>query len=127
MRALIRRLILAAGAAAAFAPPAFAQTIREQMALEAQESQLRAREAMVNRQAVGIQNQMQTLDAQLRTQQSLSDVRAQSYSPRLPAPQGVPPAAGAAPYIDTSKLASIPDDKLAASTRRVREASRNHH
>lgn len=119
MRAAVHGLLLTASIAAAAGAPA-AQTIQQQTALNIQESQLRAREAMANRQAIGLQNQMQAVDAQLRTQQSLADVRAQSYSPALP-----PPPPGATPYIDTSQLASIPDDKLAASNARVREAAAN--
>lgn len=133
MRTAAYRLLLAAGVAAAFGAPASAQnlvpapapasnTIQQQMAINIQIDQLRAREAMANRQAIAVQNQLSSLDAQIRTQQSLSDIRAQSYSPTIPQYQGAPPA-----HIDTSQLASIPDDKLAASKQRVREAAANHH
>jgi hypothetical protein len=83
--------------------------------------QLRAREAMANSQLIGVQNQLNSLDAQVRTQRSLDQVRAQSYSPTIPQYQGGPPV-----HIDISQLASIPDDKLAASNQRVLDVARNH-
>jgi len=128
MRDAVRLVIAAIWLAGALAAPAVGQTIRQpqtiqqQMQLNVFDAQLRAREAMANRQAVFQQNQLSSLGAQLSTEQSLADVRAQSYAPPLPTP---PP--GAAPYIDTSQLASMPDDRLAASNARVREAAANHH
>ena len=123
MRTAAYRLLFTAGFAAALAAPAGAQTtIQQQSAINIQENMLRAREAMVNRRSIGLQNQMQSLDAQLRTQQSLADVRAQSYVPTIPQYVGAPPV-----NIDTSRLASIPDDKLAASNQRVLDAAGDHH
>ncbi|HKR87385.1 MAG TPA: hypothetical protein VJS38_04370 [Phenylobacterium sp.] len=117
-----RLLLLAAGLAIAWGAPAQAQTIQQQMQLNILDTQIRAREAMANRQAIGLQNQMQALDAQLHTQQSLGDIRAQSYSPTIPQYAGAPPV-----NIDTSQLASIPDDRLAASNQRVLDAAANRH
>jgi hypothetical protein len=128
MRAMVHRLLLAAAVAGACGAPGWAQTTRQQAEINILDSQLRAREAMADRQAVFQQNHLSSLDAQLRTQQSLADVRAQAYSPMLPPPAAATSAPySAAPYIDASQLASIPDDKLAASNARVREAAANHH
>lgn len=121
MRTDVHRLVVPVGLALALGGQAQAQTIQQQMQLNILDSQIRAREAMANRQAIGLQNQMQSLDAQLRTQQSLADVRAQSYSPTIPQYPGAPPV-----NIDTSQLASIPDDRLAASNQRVLDVA-NHH
>lgn len=122
MRAAVQPLFLAAAFAGLLAAPAAAQSLRDTAALNVQDSQLRAREAMANRQMVGAQNQLSSLDAQIRTEQSLANIRAYGHSPTIPQRQGAPPV-----YIDTSRLASIPDDKLAASNARVREAAGDHH
>jgi len=126
MRLAIQPLCLAAALAAALAAPAAAQSFRDTAALNIQDMQLRAREAMANRQAVGVQNQLSSLDAQARTERSLAGVRGQTSAPAIP--QSIPQYQGAPPvFIDGGALASIPDDKLAASNARVREAARNHH
>lgn len=122
MRAAIQPFVLAAALAGVLAAPAAAQSLRDTSALNVQDMQLRAREAMANRQVVGAQNQLSSLDAQIRTEQSLANIRAYGHSPTLPQYQGAPPVS-----IDTSRFASIPDDKLAASNARVREAAGDHH
>jgi len=122
MRVAIQPLFLAAALAAALAAPAAAQSFRDTTALNIQDMQLRAREAMANRQAVGVQNQLSSLDAQAHTERSLAGVRGQTYAPAIPQYQGAPPVS-----IDTGALASIPDDKLAASNARVRAAAANRH
>ena len=131
MRAAVNRLLLALGFASALGAGARAQPppspiLQSQTLLQAGEanlrdSELRARENMASQAAVIQQNQLSALDAQIRGQQAIADVRAQSFSPTIPSP---PP--GVTPMIDLSQLASIPDDKLAASNERVRAASQNH-
>jgi hypothetical protein len=119
MRAAVHRLLLALSLAGALGAPALAQRIDPQTQLNILDSQVRASQAMTNRQAVIQQNQLSVLDSQLRTEQSLGDIRSQSYTPTIPPP----PAGAAPPMIDTSQLATIPDDKLAASNARVRAAA----
>lgn len=82
-----------------------------------QEVELRQQQEAFRQQLIQQQNQLMTLEAQMRTQQALSEVRAQAQTPVLPLPNvtpGHPP-----PQIDTSQLASIPDAALADSNRKV--------
>jgi hypothetical protein len=106
-----------AGSAAAQSPG-----FRQQMDSQAQTDLLRAQQDLAARQQVQLQNDLFRLEAQQRTQQSLSDLDAQTRSPQLPPP----PAGGPFPSIDVSGLASIPDSKLAESNARVRAAAENH-
>jgi hypothetical protein len=107
----------------ALAGPAAAQSpgARQQMELQMQTDMLRAQQDLAARQQLLQQNELFRLDAQQRTQQSLSDLQAQTRSPQL-AP---PPASGPYPSIDVSGLASIPDSTLAESNARVRAAAEN--
>jgi hypothetical protein len=107
----------------AFASPAAAQSpgFRQQIDLQMQTDMLRAQQDLAARQQLLQQNELFRLEAQQRTQQSLSDLQAQTRSPQL-AP---PPASGPYLSIDVSGLASIPDAALAASNARVRAAAEN--
>jgi hypothetical protein len=107
----------------AVAGPAAAQSpgSRQQLNLQMQTDMLRAQQDLIARQQLLQQNELFRLEAQQRTQQSLSDLQAQTSAPQL-AP---PPANGPYPSIDVSGLASIPDSTLAESNARVRAAAEN--
>jgi hypothetical protein len=107
--------LAAAGPAAAQSPG-----FRQQMDLQMQTDMLRAQQDLAARQQLLQQNELFRLEAQQRTQQSLSDLQAQTRSPQL-----APPPASPYPSIDVSGLASIPDATLAASNARVRAAAEN--
>lgn len=124
-RPFVHRLLIALSLAGAIGAPARAQPLIQQQSLlqqgvnDLREAQLRAQLDMASRQAVIQQNQLSALDSQIRGQQALSSIQAQSYAPIVP-----PAAVGA--VIDPSQLASIPDDRLAASNARVRAVVENH-
>ncbi|RAK56565.1 hypothetical protein [Phenylobacterium deserti] len=116
--------VLALGLAAG---PAFAQQdllLQQRAQTEMRLQEMQQQMDMARQREIATSNELMALDARLRTERGIADVRAQALSPRLPsAPQnqiypGAPPA-----RLDTSGLASIPDDRLAESNRRVREAS----
>lgn len=69
--------------------------------------------------AVALENRLNTLEAQVQTEQRITDLRAQRplSDPGRPTSTPRPPESGMAGY------ASIPDAMLAASNARVREAS----
>jgi hypothetical protein len=109
------------------AAPAAAQDLLTQQRLNAFElGNLQAQQDLARQREIAAHNDLMALEARLRTEQGLSDVRAQSYTPRLPPVNAYQAYAGAPlPNIDTSKLVSIPDAALADSNRRVREAAAN--
>lgn len=111
-------------ALAAIASPAAAQFVPQPaLAIPQPDPGLMAFQEMQRQQLVQQQNQIMSLEAQLRTQQNLADVRAMAVSPRLPPPNlngKAPP-----PQIDTNQLASIPDSALADSNRKVLDAAGN--
>lgn len=111
---LFTAVTLTAGAAQA-------QGLSPGLDVEMRAVELRALQDMADRRAVIQRNELMMLDAQLRTQQALADVRAQNQRPML-AP---PPQTGVMPKIDTGQLASIPDSKLEASNAAVRAAAAN--
>ena len=106
MRALILALAVLAPAVPAAAQDAFA--------LQHMQNELWAQQQMLQQRAVAQSNELIALEARLRTEQSLTP---RLLGLELPPP---PPAA-----FHTSKLPSIPDDRLAASNAAVREASEN--
>lgn len=83
-----------------------------------------ALQEMQRQQLVQQQNQITSLEAQLRTEQAIASVQAMRVSPRLTPPDTDGPAPPA--QIDTSQLASIPDATLADSNRKVLEAAGRH-
>lgn len=115
MRALVLSLALAVAGL-----PAAAQDLNA--LTQFQLDDLRAQQQLAQQRAVAQANELMALEARLRTEQAIMDLR-QSHAPvRLPEL----PYAGAPPApLDTSRLPSIPDAALAASNRRVREASQN--
>jgi len=132
MRAVALRLLIAFSLAGAISAPVWAQPLRppqpmlqsqsllQQGITDAREAQLRAQLDMANRQAVIQQNQLSALESQIRSQQAIDSVQAQSFTPIVP-----PAVVGA--VIDPGEFVSIPDDRLAASSARVRAASENVH
>ena len=114
----MRPLILSLALFAVSAAPALAQVdhqsaMRDLDALNQQQIQLQ--------RSVALENQLNTLDAKVQTDQRLRDIDAIRTRPSLTAPSG-PPAVGTK---NDDGYVSIPDDMLAASNARVRAASQN--
>jgi hypothetical protein len=112
MRALV---ILAALAAA---PPAAAQLSPTELHLQ---MELQAQAELARQRTVAIENQLMALEARLQAERGVATIEAQKARPYIPVPSVVVPGAAPAP-VDTSKLVSIPDDRLAASNAAIREA-----
>jgi hypothetical protein len=121
MRSMRPAALLAVVILAGSAAPALAQSpgFQRQMDANLRDSQLQALQDLAARQAQSQQNQLRAFEAQVRAEQAVARVQAQSYTPSVPPP----PASGALPSIDVGAMASIPDDRLAASNARVREAA----
>jgi hypothetical protein len=116
MRALLVLIAFAAATPALAQPSAAEEMLRAELA---------AQQLLDRQRQVALDNQLMSLEAQLRANQAEAVVRQQSTRPYLPLPP-LPPEAGPAapsPAIDTSKLVSIPDDRLAASNAAVREVT----
>ena len=116
----MRALILLAACAAA--TPALGQqppgvTWTPNLDLEYRQQQEQVRQQMVRQQ-----NDLMNLEAQMRDQQAMQDIREQRSFAQPPT-QAISP--GAPPRIDTGQLASIPDKALAESNKRVLDASQN--
>jgi hypothetical protein len=115
------RAFLAVLALTACAVPAAAQDIGS---TQSQLDDLRMQQQLAQQRAVAQHNELFALEARLKTEQAILDLQLQrALPPRvpvLPYPVGVPAA-----NVDTSKFPSIPDAALAASNRRVQEASQN--
>jgi hypothetical protein len=122
----MRRLALLL--ALSFASPALAQIAPipgfPVSPITPQDSGVMALQEMQRQQLVQQQNQLMSLEAQMRAQQAMADVRTMSIAPRLAPPDTTP--GHALPNIDTSQLASIPDAALADSNRKVVAAANNH-
>jgi len=88
-----------------------------------QYNEIWAQQEMARQQQIAIQNQLNALEAQVRTEQAIAQVQAQRANPRLPLPDVT--GSTALPNIDTGALASIPDSALAESNKRVRDAANN--
>jgi hypothetical protein len=86
-------------------------------------AQQRAQDDLARLQDIARQNQLMSLEAQMRTEENL----ASAPGPQLPATIPVPDVSGSGPYpqIDTGQLASIPDSVLADSNRKVLDAANN--
>jgi hypothetical protein len=94
-------------------------SIQQTLDLQSRLGVLHAQQDAMARQAVVLQNQLTSLDIQLRGLQAIEGLREQGVTPTLP------PPAGPDARIDPSQLASIPDDRLAASNARVQAVVRN--
>lgn len=83
---------------------------------------LRAQQEAATRRAIAQENELSALDARLRAEQALADLRLQRNPPPLPqSPYPTSPLAAQPGAAQT--LPSIPDATLADSNRRVGEAS----
>jgi hypothetical protein len=117
MRTLIAVLVLAAAGA-----PAAAQDIG--VLTQSQIADLQMQQQLLQQRSVAQHNELFALETRLRTEQAVTDLQLQRALPvRLP--QLPYPVAAPTGRIDASKLPSIPDAALAASNRRVQEASQN--
>lgn len=114
----MRPLLIALALGMAPATPVLAQADPAQVA---RENDLWAQQQLQNQRAVALENQMNALDARLGTEVRLRELRDQARRPAMPEPYV--PKSGAA--LNLGPFPSIPDDALAASNRRVREASEN--
>jgi hypothetical protein len=86
------------------------------------QAETEAQAEMARQREVALYNQMQVLESQAQTQGALRDIDALRYRPPS-LPVIVDPKAPR--VIDARALASIPDDRLAASNARVRAAAQN--
>lgn len=112
--------VLIVTAALAAAAPAWAQSptpYTDQLRL----GEIQAQQDLARNRMVAQENELMALEARLRTEQALRDIQVQRSLPPLPTlpddPKRPPPA------LDTSRIATIPDDRLEASNERVREAA----
>lgn len=114
---MLMRLLLALAALSVSASAASAQVSHEAIA---RDMDLQAQQQMQRQRSIALENQLNTLDARVQSEQRLRDVEAARppafYRPTDPATQR--PVAGGG-------FASIPDAALAASNARVRAASQN--
>jgi hypothetical protein len=122
------RTVLLALAALAAAGPAAAQlpsTVQDQIL----RNELAAQQRLEQQRQVAIDNQLMALEAQARASQGIAASQAQSARPYIPLPSAGPSVSGgrAEAAVDTSKLASIPDDRLAASNAAVRAVTQPRH
>lgn len=115
----MRPLVLAFAVLAASANPVPAQvdplrSLRDAEIFSQQQSD--------RQRSIELENRLNALDARLQTERGLREIerqQARHLPPRSIPDDGVRPSPTAGSY------ASIPDDRLAASNARVREASRN--
>jgi hypothetical protein len=126
MRAFLASALLFALAAAPAAAQSPIQPIQPPLGLRphagfqaAEDAQFRAQQEAAARQALVQQNELSRLDHQLRTEQNMSQLQAQTVAPVLPPP----PVSDAVPSFDPGALVSIPDSALAASNARVEAAA----
>jgi hypothetical protein len=111
---------LAVLAAFSLATPALAQL--PSSAYRPQDFELQQQQEQTRQQLIQQQNQLMAMEAQMRAQQAMQDIQAQKQLPRLTPPDV---SKRPLPNIDVGALASIPDDVLAQSNRRVLDASQN--
>ncbi|UTP38910.1 hypothetical protein M9M90_17040 [Phenylobacterium sp. LH3H17] len=114
----MRPLLIALALGMASTSPVLAQADPAQVA---RENDLWAQQQLQNQRAVALENQMNALDARLGAEVRLRELRDQARRPAMPEPYV--PKSGAA--LNLGPFPSIPDEALAASNRRVREASEN--
>ena len=118
----MRRLALLLMVTAAM--PAKAQDAAGLAALQLREMELTSQQDLNRARAVALENQLNTLDAQVQTNQRLSDLNPHGLRLRLPAP--VVPVRPMDPVdLKPGRYPSIPDEALAASRARIAAASRN--
>ncbi|WP_312161443.1 hypothetical protein [Phenylobacterium sp.] len=119
----MKLLIFALAVFAASASPAPAQVARDPVArdLEIQNQQYQAQQMIDRQRAIALENQLNTLDARIQSQERLQGLEAmRPRSTPAPLESAVQP-----PALSMSNFASIPDAALASSNARVRAASQN--
>ena len=119
----MRRLLIAAIALVA-AGPAGAQGLYDPNWL-AREAELRAQQDMMRNRSIDLQNQVTTMEMRLQTERSLRDLEVQARRPTLIPPAEPRGTAAVSSSADLGAFTSRPDDRLDASTDRVRAASRS--
>lgn len=124
MRALaLITALAAAGPGFAQTPPTVLPSIPvPNPAAQPQYSELLAAQELARQQAIAQQNQLMSTEAQLKAQQAVQSTRGLRLPDHIPPPPAT--GAGAAPNLDVSQLASIPDSVLADSNKKVLEASK---
>jgi hypothetical protein len=119
----MRPLLFALAIFAASASPAPAQVARDPAAreLELQNQQMLNQQLIERQRSVALENQLNTLDARVQSQERLQGLEAARGRPTLaPLQSAVQP-----PALNMGNYATIPDAALAASNARVREAAQN--
>ncbi|KQW72982.1 MULTISPECIES: hypothetical protein [unclassified Phenylobacterium] len=118
----MRPLLFALAIFAASASPAPAQVARDPAArdLEFQNQQLLNQQLIERQRSVAQENQLNTLDARVQSQERLQGLEAARRPTLAPLQSAVQP-----PALNMGNYATIPDAALAASNARVREASQN--
>jgi hypothetical protein len=106
--------------------PAAAQALNPDLRLSQMEARLQAQAQLDRQRGVAQQNELTSLDAQIRTEQRLAGVQVQSNLPSGPdvtytqgTPMPIPRTSG------SSQIVSIPDSALAASNARIKAAANN--
>jgi hypothetical protein len=119
-------LALALAGLLAASAPAAAQLLNPDLRLSQMEARQQAQDQLDRQRGVAQQNELMSLDAQIRTEQRLTGVQVQSNLPVPPDAtytEGTPipiPRSGR-----SSQIVSIPDADLAASNARVEAAAAN--
>lgn len=113
----MHRLALSLAILAVSAPAALAQ-VDHRSAMR--DLDLLNQQQMQQQRSIALENQYNALDARVQTEQRLRDVDVMRTRPSLTTKPGAQPEAPGA-----GAFASMPDDMLAASNARVREASQN--
>jgi hypothetical protein len=80
------------------------------------DAELWMQQELARQHAISLDNRLMSLEARMRTDQTLRQIEAQRVRPAIPQP-AMPAAPAAAP--PATSYASIPDDRLAASNARV--------
>ncbi|HEX5378408.1 MAG TPA: hypothetical protein VFW47_07520 [Phenylobacterium sp.] len=106
------------------ASPAAAQDPTSNTFLQMRETDLIAQQELARQRDIALRNDLNALDARLRTLENLRNLEANNLQIRLPEPV-VPPRALSPSQVALDQFPSIPDAALAASRERVRAASRN--
>jgi hypothetical protein len=96
------------------------QSLQSQTQLNLLQHDLLAQQQLAQQHQIAQQNELAAMDARLRAQQAMDDVRATNRQANIPAYAGAPPT-----NLRLDDYASIPDDRLAASNKRVEHAAKN--
>ena len=118
----MRPMLPALAVVAASASPAPAQAPRDPIArdLTIRNQELQAQQMIDRQRSVALENDLNSLDARVQSQQRMQGLQAQGAPTLAPLASEVKP-----PSLNMGSFASIPDAALAASNARVREASQN--